>query len=378
MRTARLLEETREPLRLARARPRVLIVGQPSPGGINTFIRQLLEDPWLGEHAELEYLPTPLPPNTQPGALSAPNVRGALGHTAAVFRRARGADVVHLNMAGAPILPLSRAVTLATAARSAGARVILHLHTGMVETSLRSREYRTLFRVVTRLADRLIVVSHPAEDAVAAIAGNVRRIGNGIDVRRFATGPKGEPPVLLYVGTVSEAKGLLDLRDALVSMRWDGEQSMRVVIAGDGTQDGPGAFERIQRAFEDAGLSNVWFMGEVGPEEVAGLLARANIVCLPSHGEGFPFTVLEAMASEAAVVATTVGDIPHILAEGSGLLVEPRDPEGLAAAIGKLLANPEEREEMGRRARARVKREFAQMDVTRALLDTYREVAAES
>jgi glycosyltransferase involved in cell wall biosynthesis len=72
------------------------------------------------------------------------------------------------------------------------------------------------------------------------------------------------------------------------------------------------------------------------------------------------------------VVATTVGDIPLILDDGrAGVLVPPHDPRGLADAIGKLVANPEERERLGRLGRERVEQVFRSDRVMRALFDAY-------
>src|SRR5438067_11939408 len=87
-------------------RPRVLVVGQPSPGGISTFIRQIVSDPWLAERADVEHLPARIPASARPGTLAAPNVRLAVTNAVAIFRRARRFDAVHLNMAAAPVLPL--------------------------------------------------------------------------------------------------------------------------------------------------------------------------------------------------------------------------------------------------------------------------------
>jgi glycosyltransferase involved in cell wall biosynthesis len=375
VRTTRLTADPQQQPQ-GRPRPRVLVVGQPSAGGIGTFIHQILEDGWLGERVSVEFLPTPLPDDTRPGSLSWANVRQSMGHTLSLFRRARRADIVHLNMAGAPLLPLMRAFVFSLAARAAGARVILHMHTGWVEPALDDTRYRRLFRVVARLVDVVVAVSAPTERAIGTIAPRVRRIGNGIDASRFRPERRDERPTLLYVGTVCERKGLIDLRDALESMAWDGKLPFRVVIAGDGKQAGPGAFDKVRDAFESSGLRDVEFLGEVGPEQVAELLERATIFCLPSHWEGFPLAILEAMASGTPVVATAVGDVPLMLEGGrAGALVEPQDPDALAEAIGKLIANPDRCDELARRARERVESEFTHRAVMRELLDVYAETA---
>jgi starch synthase len=78
------------------------------------------------------------------------------------------------------------------------------------------------------------------------------------------------------------------------------------------------------------------------------------------------------MASETAIIATRVGDIPEMLALGkAGILVDPRDPSGLARAIEGLLAEREERERLGHNARTRVEEEYDQSRLVRSLLVIY-------
>ncbi len=188
--------------------------------------------------------------------------------------------------------------------------------------------------------------------------------------------------VLSFVGTVCERKGLVDLRDALVRVRGEGggngDLPFHVVIVGDGAQEGPGAFERVKRAYEEAGLASVEFLGAVDGGRVREVLARTSVFCLPSHSEGFPLALLEAMAAGAAVVASSVGDVPRILDGGrAGLLIEPHDRDALAGVIDMLARSSEERARLGRAARERVEREFSQDRTLGELWHLYVRVAAE-
>lgn len=361
-------------------RPRVLLVGQgpPSAGGIPSFVTRLSDDRWLRERVHVELLNTTPRGTKYPGALNAANAWLALKHAWQVLRGARRADVVHLNLAAAPTLPLLRALVLARAARFARARVILHAHTGQIEECVSLATYRWLLRLVPRVTDAVVVVSETAQAALATAGVEALRMDNGIEARDSPTGPKEDPPVLSFVGTVSERKGLIDLRDALAKVRAEAGPPLaaRVLVAGDGAQEGPGAFERIRRAFREAGLTEVRFVGALSEAEVRALLARSSIFCLPSHWEGFPLTVLEAMAARTAVVATRVGAIPRMLDEGrAGVLVEPGDPDGLARAIAGLLASRDERERLAGAARDRAEREYDQARVVREIHDLYRRVA---
>jgi glycosyltransferase involved in cell wall biosynthesis len=364
--------------------PRVLIVGQgpPTRGGIPTFISCLLDNEWLRERVHIEYLNTTPQRTKHPAALNASNLILTLVHAWTIFRRARKADVVHLNLAPAPALPLMRALFLCAAAKAAGARVILHAHTGRLHLSALHRHYRALLRTAPLLVDAFVVVSKPSERTLQDLGVGAIRFENGIAPSEVRTGPKSSNPLLLtYVGTICERKGLIDLRDALQILKGDGSlPSLRVLLVGDAKQEGPDAEHRIRSAYAEAGLpGDVKFMGSLERPQVLEVLAASGIFCLPSHWEAFPLSLLEAMAAQTAVVATTVGDIPRILDGGrAGMLVEPHDATALAAAIKRLVCDPIEREQLARAARARVEQEYDFGKTAQAVFSLYRRLAPHS
>ena len=354
-------------------RPRVLVVGQgpPATGGIPTYLGSILSSRALRERFSLSFLNTSTVRDKRPGGLTAANLKAAAAHARAIRRTARAADVVHLNLAPVPLLPLLRAGALAAAARRAGAAVVLHAHTGRLPAALRRPGYRAAFRAVSRIVDRLVVVSAEAELAARRLGVAATRLAGGVDASRFASGPKAQPPSLVFVGTVCERKGLIDLRDALTRL----PRRPVVRVVGDAAQEGPGVFERVVEAYESAGLGAVDFTGALPAEEVARLLAEASVFCLPSHWEGTPLSLLEAMAAGAAPVATAVGDIPEVLAGGAGVVVAPRRPDLLAAAIERLLDDPEERARVGAAARRRVEERYGPAAVERSVGALYDELA---
>lgn len=105
--------------------------------------------------------------------------------------------------------------------------------------------------------------------------------------------------------------------------------------------------------------SNVEFVGELAHYDAMVAMSKADVFVLPSHTEGFPFVVLEAMTLGKAIVATRVGAIPEMLADGCGVLVDPKDPVGLADALKRVMASETLRHEMGNRARERALREYS-------------------
>lgn len=371
----RMTAATAEARASSERRPKVLIVGQgpPTTGGIPTFVSSLSEDVWLNERADVRLLNTTPRGTKLPGSASLSNVWLAIKDAARVLILGRRHDVVHLNLAGTPMLPLVRAMLLCLSGRATGCAVVLHLHTGEIPACLGRRRYRRLFRVVMRLVDVMIVVSRDAEKAVKALGGEVVRMENGVSVGSYEVGPKEGPPLISFIGTVCERKGLVDLRDALLEIRHELPQvPFRLIIVGDSQQEAPGVFKRMLGLYDDVDFE-VEFTGSVDPATVRDILSRSSMFCLPSHSEGFPIALLEAMAAGTAIVASDVGDVASMLEEGAaGVLVPPRSAGVLAHALSDLLLHPDVREGLGRRARARAENLYdLRRSVTR-VLELYR------
>lgn len=150
-----------------------------------------------------------------------------------------------------------------------------------------------------------------------------------------------ERKVLAFAGTLCEDKGIFDLAPALCKMP---EPPMLLVLG-----DGPDA-QRFRDALE-SGRVEARFFGNVKQADVATAFAAADVVTLPSHKEGLPVTVCEAMLSARPVVATRVGGIPEILShEETGYLVDAHDLDGLSSVYGRVFGNLQAAGETGRRA----------------------------
>jgi glycosyltransferase involved in cell wall biosynthesis len=220
----------------------------------------------LGERGSLDYLNTRPAREKRPGGLDASNLGLTIRRVVTVFRRARHADVAHLNLALVSTLPLLRALALSVAGKLAGAKVILHAHAGgLKQASGSSVLYRALMRTSSACIDVMLVVSRDSEAALERLRSGVRFLPNGIDVSPMS--PDGERnetvPTIAFVGTVCERKGLMDLRDALVRVRGPGARvgPLRLMIVGDEAREGPGAFERVRDASEASEVENVTFWG---------------------------------------------------------------------------------------------------------------------
>lgn len=206
-----------------------------------------------------------------------------------------------------------------------------------------------------------------------AVAGEVARtfeaeygfaprvIPNGIDLRRFCPTEVGESDrqvfTVLTVARLEPQKNPAVLADAVASLPFEA----RLLIAGEGSLRS-----------EMQGRSRVKLLG--ARSDVPELLAGADVFALASDYEGHPVALLEAMAAGRAVVATAVGGVPEIVGD-AGLLVPPRDPGAMAAALVRLHGDAELRAKLGREARARAAR-FDVAVMVQAYESLFEEVAA--
>jgi glycosyltransferase involved in cell wall biosynthesis len=190
-------------------------------------------------------------------------------------------------------------------------------------------------------------------------ARRIRVIYNGVDPSRFSPPEPGARrpgrPLVVSVGLVFPLKGQLDLIEAAALVRRR-VPDLEVRLYGSASDSRYHA--ECETRIRDLGLQDtVVFAGTTTtPWEV---YRDADIVAMSSISEAFPYTVIESMLCGAAIVATDVGGVREAL-DGAGVLVNARDPEGMAAALTALLEAPQERERLGAAARRRAIEHFTE------------------
>ena len=356
---------------------RVLLVGKGAPerGGIPTFLQLLLDSELRASH-ELVFLNLATAGTREGAQFTLGNLQRTATDAVRVWRAARNADVVHLHSAGAPLVTLLRAGVLCLAGRLAGCRVLLHAHGGRIALWATSTLRKRIVRVALAAATRVIAVSEDARSALADALGahRVVFVGNGVDLERFAPrddGVPGDPPRVLYVGLLSPRKGVLDLIEA--SRRLVENNVAHELLLVGGTPDEGPAGEAEVRAAANAAGTHVMLLGPQPYEAMPGIYRRAEVFCLPSWWEAMPLSVLEAMACRVAVVATRVGDVPRLLDDGkAGVLVPPRDPDALSAALGTMLTDARTRTATALEGHRRAVERFSAAATIAAIDNLYR------
>jgi glycosyltransferase involved in cell wall biosynthesis len=197
--------------------------------------------------------------------------------------------------------------------------------------------------------------------------------GSGVDVNEFqAIAEVPSVPIVLLSSRMLWIKGISDFVEAAKLLHSRGVRA-RFVLAGDTDPGSPGAIPREKlQEWQNAGRVEWW--GH--QQSMSRMLQQSAIVCLPSHGgEGVPKALIEAAASERAIVATDVPGCRDIVRHGTnGLLVPPKNPAALADAIATLLNDPSLRAAMGRRGREIAVNEFSEEKVIQQTLALYRQL----
>lgn len=159
---------------------------------------------------------------------------------------------------------------------------------------------------------------------------------------------------VLFLGNLSERKGVSDLLQALALPGLDTAR-LEVTIAGGGDVE---TYEGKARALGIDGF--VRFAGWSDQQQAARLMARADVLVLPSYDEGLPLVILEALANGVAVVCTPVGEIPSVLEDGvNACFVQPGDVAGIAAALQRVLQQPGLRTSLENNGRALYEQKFS-------------------
>lgn len=187
---------------------------------------------------------------------------------------------------------------------------------------------------------------------------------------RQRLGISDKDPLVLTVGRLSREKAQMDLLVAFNHLlKYVPETNVKLVIVGDGPERGP-----LAAAAASLGLSErVVLIGEVA--DVRPYYAAANVFVLPSHSEGSPYVLLEAMSARVPIVATAVGGVPEMVThEQTALLVPSQDSHAMAAAIARILGDQELARRLTNDAYNRVTTAYAPETQIRSLIELYRSI----
>jgi len=271
-----------------------------------------------------------------------------------IFVTATKVDVVHLTTSGA--FALWRDAAILGACKVAGIPSVLHVHYGRLGVMSRSNFEFRLFLRVAGFASAVVAIDGRTFDRLVSNlpSRHIYNIPNFIDLdslpSRHDTNVDGARKKVVFLGWVVRTKGVEELLNAWSKLSFSG-WNLEII--------GPCEEAYLAELKAAYPLSTVTFAGSMAHSEAMRSLSQADVFVLPSHTEGFPNVILEAMAMGLAIVASDVGAIPEMLADDSGLLCSPKDVEGLTAALAQVMGSSTLRTKLASRAISRVKSHYS-------------------
>jgi len=335
------------------SRLRVLFVASVAAGaggatGGQAVAANALFESGLASIVELELLSRALP-SVPPPALPR-RIARAVARLSRFVRRLWAADVVLVFAADA--ISLLEKGSMCMLARLARRGVVLRISGGNVpEQCARWPVLRTWLRLVLRSAHCVCTQSGYWTIYFGRFAGGdkIIEVSNGVRL--------GDPPVphapggrIVFVGWVTREKGVFEALEVLAGVRAV-HPSATLTIVGGGRD-----LDAFRESVASAGLSGAArATGWLSRHEVQRVLGESDVFLFPSHSEGLPNAVIEAMAVGLPVVATGVGGLPDLIRhEDNGFLVEVGDVAGMTKRVVELFSRPDRAREIGQRGRQTV------------------------
>ncbi|BAZ24996.1 group 1 glycosyl transferase [Kalymmatonema gypsitolerans NIES-4073] len=251
----------------------------------------------------------------------------------------------------------------------------------------------TVEKQVLETAERIVATSPQEQEHMRSLVstkGSIDIIPCGTDIGQFGCvdrqaaraelGIDPEAKLVLYVGRFDPRKGIETLVRAVAESKLRSEKLQLIIGGGSrpGHSDGMER-DRIENIVAELGMSDfTTFPGRLSQEILPYYYAAADVCVVPSHYEPFGLVAIEAMASHTPVVASDVGGLQFtVVPEETGLLAPPQDVAAFSAAIDRILANPQWRNQLGQAARKRVETKFSWEGVASELAQLYTQLLQE-
>lgn len=230
-----------------------------------------------------------------------------------------------------------------------GLPYVVTVHGGDIDKmAAKNPRIANLTRTILQQAQAVIVVGDKLREDVTTRFGvpdaNVHVMSMGVDTSIFKYVPKqeareqlglpAEEKIMLFVGNVIRAKGLLELVEAFDSLKMSLPDSSLYVV---GSQKDQHFVQELRLLIREKDVEDIHFKEPLGQVNLALWMSAADALILPSHHEGFGLVALEAMSAGTKVVGTDVGGLSYLLKDGAGILVEPKNPDSLAQGLWSAL-----------------------------------------
>ena len=259
-------------------------------------------------------------------------------------------DCIHITTSGS--LGLMRDITVLKMLANRNINSVYHIHFGRVDELLKSNKWEgKLLRYNFRLADSIVAIDDVTYKSLMknGFGEKCYNIPNFINLKELPQQREIAEKKVTFIGWVIPTKGIAELIEAWKGINSELIKEWKLEIIGPYNKAYIDTF-KIQNS------DNIVLTDELEHNKTLEHLNRSSAFVLPSYTEGFPNSVLEAMALGKTVIATDVGAIPQMLSDGCGIVVKAKDVEELKSALIKVMTKNVD--EFGMNALNKVKKEY--------------------
>jgi glycosyltransferase involved in cell wall biosynthesis len=241
-------------------------------------------------------------------------------------------------------------------------KIVCHIHGGGFGHFASQMNYfkRVIFKFTLESSDSLIVLTDYWKQSLSYYAPNAswKIVENGVPLPKKNLFFNKKPTIFLFIGDLSQQKGVRDLIKAAAAAAIDGFDGI-ICIAGH--EASPGQLESLHELTKEEGIQHqIKFLGVVLGEEKKKLLSGATCLVLPSYVEGLPMVLLEAMSYGIPVISTMVGGIPELVKHNrEGFLIEPGNINSLAKYLLLIQNDPLLAQKLGVEARKKIENSYS-------------------
>lgn len=284
------------------------------------------------------------------------------------FARLKGREILHVHTADGK--SFIRKSWIMSWGRLWGFKTIYHCHAGGTKDYFNRRGMHNIRRIL-RKCDANIVLSQSWKEYFADTVGldHIHVLNNIVEPADLSVKHRpGSPIRLLFMGTVTDNKGIFDLIDVIGTNAADWRGHIHLTICGAGDT------ARLNRMIAKYSIDDmVSYAGWIAGDAKRQVFADADIAILPSYYEGLPIFLLEALANAMPVISTNVGGIPEIIGTDNGILTAPGDLTAITNAIAHYISRPADIATHGQYSLSRIK-PYLPASVVRDLAAIYRSI----
>lgn len=344
---------------------RILMCGsdRKEKGGMNSAIDQLMDHNW-GENYRFLYLATHVTGN---------RVKKIFFFIRAYIKlhkliKEDFFDIIHIHMSYKG--SFYRKYYVAKLCKKYDKKIIIHLHGSEFKDFYNrgNKKRKARIKKMFSSANITIVLGKYWEKFICSIApeANVVVINNAVVIPDVPEKSVKDKRVLLFLGALIQRKGVMDLLKAAKSIRNDGIDNFKLLIAGAGEEE-----KKLKEYVKENNMSDIVnFIGWITKEQKPKLLENSDVLILPSYNEGLPIAILEAMSYGLPIISTAVGSIAEAVS-GNGFLIKPGDVDALTDRLKTIICRDELFIEQSRKSRQIAKERFAESIFFRKIEDIY-------